>query len=257
MIPESRRVHVIGGSAYCKIFTLSCVAFLAAACTPPPPASRLPPPASVHTEDFAVIFGRDTSAYELITSCSGSIMSDLDLPKPRVHIHYELLFGSDLHPQNLNMAIWRDSAQPPSAPAQIARTLVRSDSIITEVWHGPELQTQRYAVQPNTFPWMTSYTALLMHLVRMFYSKDIKDVRLFWIATGGHTSVAHLVRRTADSVIVAFDSAVVRTRVSRAGVLEGAVVGDGRVRVVKVPLNTPPNVANNRCGMGSFMKPNP
>src|SRR5437868_3240895 len=121
MIPESRRVHVIGGSAYCKIFTLSCVAFLAAACTPPPPASRLP-------------------------------------------------------------------------------------RITTEVRHDPELQKQRYAVQPNTFPWMTSYTALLMHLVRMFYSKDIKDVRLFWITTGGHSSVAHLVRRTADSVIVAFDS---------------------------------------------------
>ena len=236
---------------------LSCLAFIAAACAPTLPASRVPLPAGVHTEQFAVIFGRDTSAYELITSCVGSIMSDLELPKPRIHIHYELLFDSNLQPQNLNMAIWMDSAQPPSAPAQMARTTVRSDSIITDVWRGPQFQTQRYSVQPNTFPWMSSYTALLMHLVRMFYSEDTKDVRLFWVATGGHTSVAHLVRRTADSVIVAFDSTQVRTSVSRAGVLEGAVVGGSAVRVVRLPLKTPPNVANDRCGMGSFMKPIP
>ena len=244
-------------SSHYQIFMSSCVAFIMAACTPPLPASRFPLPAPVHTEQFAVIFGRDTSAYELITSCFGSIMSDLELPKPRIHIHYELLFGTSLYPQNLNQAIWIDSAQPPSAPAQIARTLVRSDSIITDVWHGPQFQTQRYAVQPNTFPWMTSYTALLMHLVRMFYTEDIKDVRLFWVATGGHTSVARLVRRTADSVIVAFDTTQVRTSVSRAGVLEGAVVAGSAVRVVKLPLKTPPKVANDRCGMGSFMKPNP
>ena len=68
---------------------------------------------------------------------------------------------------------------------------------------------------------MSSYITLLIHLVRMFCSEDIKDVRLFWLATGGHTSVTHLVRRTADSVIGAFDTTHVRTSVSRAGVFEG------------------------------------
>src|SRR2546423_8580990 len=216
-------------SKHYHIVMLSCAGFIAASCAPPPPSSRLPPPSAVHTEEFAIIFGRDTSAYELITSCFGSIMSDLELPQPRVHIHYELLFGSDLQPHNLNMAIWRDSAQPPSPAAQIARTVVRSDSVITEVWRGTDFQTQRYAAQPNSFPWMTSYTALLMHLVRMFYTEDIKDVRLFWIATGGATFVAALLRRTAHLVIGGFGSALGRTRVSRTGVLEGAVGEDGLV----------------------------
>src|SRR2546423_7611536 len=152
-------------------------------------------------------------------------MSDLELPQPRVHIHYELLFGSDLQPHNLNMAIWRDSAQPPSPAAQIARTVVRSDSVITEVWRGTDFQTQRYAAQPNSFPWMTSYTALLMHLVRMFYTEDVKDVRLFWIATGGHTPRAHLRRRTAGFGIFAFCSGLGWNPVSRTGVPEGGVVG--------------------------------
>ena len=239
-----------------KTSVLFCVSFVAAACAPPLPAPRVPLPAA-HTEEFAVLHGRDTTAYELITSCSGSLMSDLELPKPRVHIHFELLFGSSLYPQNLNLAIWLDAAQPPSPPAQIARTTVRSDSIVTDVWRGAQFQTQRYAVEPNTFPWMSSYTGLLMHLVRMFYSEEIKDVRLFWVAGGGRTSVVRLVRRTADSVIVAFDTTLVRARVSRAGVLEGAIVGDSGARVVKLPPKTPPDVANNRCGMGSFMKPIP
>ena len=209
----------------------------------------------VHTEQYATIKGNDTSSFELVTYCPHSIQADVSIPGQRTNVHYELFFGSDLYPTNLNMAIWREGQGPPTQPAQIAKTTVGKDSIVTEVWRGPDHQVQQHAVA-NAFAYMTAYTGIHNQLIRLFTDAGARadSVKLFWIATRGHVNTAHLVRRSAEEVVIRLDSTETHTHFLASGIVDGIDMGKpAEWRIARMNRPAPPQ-ANDRCAWGSLLK---
>lgn len=215
---------------------------------------RVYPDLGIHSEQFALVKGIDTLSFEIVTTCFGRMISDIDMPASKGHLHYEFEFGASRFPRMLSAGVWGGGAPVTGRPTQITKTVIGGDSIITEVWRGPDHQVQRFAAGPRTFPWVSGYVGLLAQLVQLLASEPEANagVRLFFIATGGHTETARLLRRTADSVVVQIDTSTVRARVSSSRGFEGAIVGTSGVRVERLPF-TGFDVANRRCGTGPFL----
>src|SRR5690348_6399606 len=91
-----------------EIVILTLVSLVTTGCSSQTRAILPAPAQLVHTEQYVTIKGNDSSSFELVTYCPHAIQADVSVPSQRVNVHYELFFGSDLYPTNLNMAIWRD-----------------------------------------------------------------------------------------------------------------------------------------------------
>ena len=227
-------------------------------CAPPRTTQGANPPVPkqlVHTEQYATIKGNDTLSFELVTYCAHAIQADVSISSQRALVHYEMFFGSDLYPTNLNMAIWRDGQAPPAQPAQIAKTTATKDSIITEVWRGPDHQLQQQGVA-NAFAYMTGYTGIHTQLIRLFTDEGLgaDSVKLFWIATLGHVNTAHLVRRSAEEVVIRVDSIDFHTHFLPSGIVNGIDMGKPAAwRIARMERPVPPQ-ANDRCAWGSLLK---
>ena len=219
------------------------LAFLCASRTAAAQSTPIP---AVHTEQYAVITGSDTATFEMVTTCADRLIAEVDAAKSQAYITYEMFLGSDGYPTSLNEAVWRGKVGPSIPPTQIVRTVVRQDSIITDVSLASSAQTQRHAVQPHSFPFISGYVAIMTQLLRLFQASNTPQVHLFWIATRGHTSEARLVKRTADSVVIMMDTVAVAARISQGGVLESVSFDGGKSRIVRLSAANPPHI-DERC----------
>lgn len=244
----------VGRIRYSLTSLVLAALLVASACSPPAPQPRANPEPGIHSERFASLQGNDTLSFEVVTTCFGRVIADVDHLASKTHLHYEFEFDASGYPRNLNLGIWSGGDLATGRPTQIVRTIVRPDSIITDVWRMPNHQVQRFAVAPQTFPWTSGYVGLLGHLIQLLASKaDVNaGIRMFFIATGGHTATAYLVRQTADSVFIRIDSTSVRSRLSNRG-FGGATFGNSGFRIVQIPLNGNVDGMNSRCGGAPFI----
>jgi len=136
----TRATFALGAIARLRLTV--CVFFSCVACTSTVPKQRTFSSPAVRTERFITLKGADTVASELVTTCPGRVIADIDNRVPKAHIHYQFEFGSTRRPSSLTIAVWRAGDAVTGRPTQLARTTVVGDSVLTEVWRGQDHQLQ-------------------------------------------------------------------------------------------------------------------
>jgi hypothetical protein len=185
---------------------------------------------------YVVLDGRDTVAMELVSRCAGRIVSDVDLHRPRAHVHYEIdSLDANGFPKKLGMAIWSGADSVGGAPSQVVHVGIVGDTAVTDVWRGHDHQVQRAVSRADAFPYLWNYVGLFGQLldVAARANRNGKPVLLLYLGTRGRAGFATKVKQTDDSLTVRIDSTEIRTAWNATTGLSGASIAGSAMRIVR------------------------
>lgn len=199
------------------------------------------------TAAFAVLSGSDTINTELVTWCADRIIGDIETKAPVAYVHYEADLGMDRRPTEVRLVVRRDSPDSRAVPFQVARHHVVGDTALLELVSQGQTQIQRNPFPARAVAYLPNYVGLFDQLVRTLTADQPTDsIPVYFLATGGHTKLARILRRSQDSVSLTIGDANYHVRWDQAEGTLGAELVGSKVRMVR--LTTPEqSQANSRC----------
>lgn len=202
-----------------------------------------------------LLTGRDTLGSELVTFCSDRLIGDADVSSPQAHIHYEAAPGPDGLFNDLIVAVWRGVSVRSNRPDQVLRLRVRSDSAVTEVWHGGQYDIRHAGGAHSVLPYIPNYVGILQHLTTALRSQGTPSANLPVIdITTNRVGLAKLRRLGADSSLIAVGATSWIVQHPGGGDFQSARTVDSTVLVVAEPLRNRAE-ADARCELPGFIVP--
>jgi len=210
------------------------------------------------TSEYAILNGKDTLGFELVTTCRKRLISDNDWQHPRAHVHYEADVANDGAITRFTAAIWSSGPVAGHEPDQIVIHHTVGDSAFTDVWKGQQSQHQIAAGAKQSFPYLINYVGLLVQLTALLGPSGAgrDSARLFYLGTRGVTGTARVIRRSNDSLTVRLDERELHAAWSSSSGFGGGHVMGTEVSYQRMTL--PDTIfGTKRCEAPPFLRENP
>ncbi|MEP7383730.1 MAG: alpha/beta hydrolase [Gemmatimonadota bacterium] len=178
--------------------------------------------------------GGDTISVERFTRTPGRLEGELLIASANARFSYAIDVDAQGGATRLVNEYRQATAPLSSEPLQHADVHFVRDSAIVELSGGGKSTTQRFATRPGALPFLNpSFAQVELVLQRARHlGGDSVDVAV-WAIQGGQTTMAQVVRRGADSVVVIIGGIPLRLAVNAAGAITGGSVPSQGLRLVR------------------------
>ena len=215
---------------------LVCASPLLSSLLASPLASPLPAQASPKRDLLVLLSGGgDTISVERFTRTSRRLEGELLIASANARFTYAIDVDAEGGATRLVNDYRPAAAAPTSEPLQHADVRFTGDSVVAELGGGGRSMTQRFATRRGALPFVNPSFAqveLILQRARQL-GGDSVEVPV-WAIQGGQTTMAQVVRRGGDSVVVTLGGVPVRLAVNAEGAINGGVVPSQGLRLVRV-----------------------
>ncbi len=173
--------------------------FASAGCAP---LTGVPAQRNSQTQLFAVLSGRDTLSYDLVTRCNDRVIGDSRVLNPMAQVHYEMRFGLDQYPVDIRINIWNNNKRLASSPSQSAHYVTTTETASIEVSDSRRAEIQRTILPPMAFPFIPNYVGLFEQLVNYLELRGGGAIPVHYLGSENGVAEAEIKRRASGSLVL-------------------------------------------------------